>query len=219
MTFRSCGDTPVDLAHGVGIAICATDAARHLMHTGLIYRNAAGEQRFLHLAFHHDLRDEIAPVSSRYFWADCAWLALPDFEVVGDTLIAYIESVSEETEIAYGFDGSDVHFDGGGHYVSLDPAKGLTCATFIATVLESAGVPVVELTTWQPRADDEEWRAIIMEALQHEAPDRAAEVAQSPMEFRLRPDEIAGASTGVKLPLVFQEAIAAAQPIRAQLFA
>jgi hypothetical protein len=219
MTFRSCGDAPVDLLHDVGIAIRATDVARQLMHVGLLYRSTDGEQRFLHLAFHHDLQDQVAPVNARYFWADCAWLALPDFEVVGDTLVSYIESVREETKVPYGFDGADVHFDGGGHYVSLDQVKGLTCATFIATVLESAGIPVVDLTTWQPREDDEKWRAIIMDALQERAPDRATEVAQSPMEFRLRPDEIAGASSGTKVPLVFQEALTAAQPIRAQLFA
>jgi len=219
MTFRSCGDAPVDLVNGVGIAIRATDVVRQQMHVGLVYRSSDGEQRFLHLAFHHDLRDESAPVSPHYFWADCAWLSLPDYDVVGEALVAYIESVREETELPYGFDASGVQFDGGGHYVSLDATKGLTCATFIATVLESAGIPVVDLATWQSRPDDEAWRAIIMEALQEIAPARAAEVAHSTLEFRLRPDEIAGASISTQVPLVFSEAIAAAQPIRNQLFA
>ena len=218
MTFQSCGAVPVALAHDVGIAIRSTDAERRLMHVGLVYRDTEGDQRFIHLAFHYDLRDEPAPSSAAYLWADCNWLGAPEADLKRDIITSFIESVREEAKVPYGFDASGTHFDGGGQFISLDPSKGLTCATFVASVFESAGFPVVDLATWEKRSDDEVWRAILMDVLQHHAPERAAQVAGSAMEFRLRPDEIAAASCGSDVPIPFPQAVAAAEPIRDVLF-
>jgi hypothetical protein len=201
-------------ANLVGVGVRYTNADRGHMHVGLIYEDPQGQPSFAHLAFHHDLRKDAPPNEEAYLWADCAWLADPGVRSNAEYLADFIETCIRNTNVDYGIDPPDDAFDASGQYIDLDPSKGLTCATFIAAVLRSAGFPVVDLSTWCSRAEDDDWGAGVMRLLQHLAPARAAQLQGQTVAFRLKPDELAAATADIAIPVSFERAIELAEPLR-----
>ena len=189
------------------------------MHVGLLYRDPAGQTQFLHLAFHHQLIKQRPAAGQGYLWADGgAWISDPESAANAEFLSDYIELASRNTDIAYGVIPPDEAFDEGGRYAALDPSKGLTCATFVALVLKSAGFPVVALETWRAREGDDAWRRSVVGLLKtHDAPEQARLIEGQQAPFRLKPDEIAIAVVQPTIPVTFDEAIALSPALTSQL--
>ncbi len=197
----------MDPANLVGVGILRTDPARDNLHVGLVYVDPKGERSFAHLAFHNDLRKEPPPDADGYLWDDCAWLAEPRLRANAEAVAVFIETCVRRTDVPYGMDPPDDAFDAQGRYDELDPSKGLTCATFIAAVMKSVGFPVVDLTTWENRVGDEQWKQSVLRLLRRHCPDRARQVEGSQARFRLRPEEIAAATAATAIPVEFKPAV------------
>ena len=215
MTFQQCDQVTPDPAY-VGIAIKSTSQRHQRMHVGLLYRHSSGEVRFAHLAMHNDLRDDLLPIEPEFMWSDCAALSHPD--ALSEFVANFIEMCAQSKQIPYGPNPPEAALDEKGRYRSQDVREGLTCATYVSSVLHGAGFPVVELETWQGRPDDAEWWVPIQAYLNNAEPERAAELSEVTIGFRLRPDEVAVASTCRYPPLSFDNAVAQSQPLHQLLF-
>lgn len=219
MTFQSSSVRAISPNHYVGIAIKAIPGANRAMHVGLVYRSANRGIRFAHLAFHHTLCDDAVSNDSGYWWSDCMWLADDAMRETARFMASYVESVVRTMAIDYGMDSRDVGFDSAGQYYSLDPRRGLTCATFVAAVFQGAGCPVVRLETWERRAEDMAWRDGVLRMLaEYGAEHRSRELADVDVPFRLTPAEAAVAAADPEAPLDFARAVERSLPLLASLF-
>jgi hypothetical protein len=132
----------------------------------------------------------------------------------------YIEAVTKHTDdVDYGTNPSGVGFDASGRFYSIDPKRGLTCATFISAIFQSAGFPIVNLATWPPRDSDPAWRDHVLETLSsYGHADRAKQIAGEQVPFRLTPAEAAAAASAEAVPVSFEDTVRLAQPLLHELF-
>ena len=218
MTFRNSQIIPMSPEELVGVAIQATGHGDG-MHVGLLYVEPEGDCRFVHLAFHHDLRNELAPNDHGYWWAGCAWLAGEEQLANAEFLAEYIWACSQNTDVDYGFNPPPVAFGIDGKYDALNPSKGLTCATFVASVLKCGGFPVVRLEEWERRVEDDAWKQSVLRLLcRFGHQDRAEQIGHEEIAFRLKPDEAAAAAASQIIPLGLAQTIAIAEPLKDLLF-
>jgi hypothetical protein len=148
------------------------------------------------------------------------WLADPTMQETAKFMANYIEAiVTHAEEVDYGLNPSGVGFDASGQFYSLDPRKGLTCATFISAVFQSAGLPIVSLATWPLRVSDATWRDHVLKTLSSNGyEDRAKEIAEEEFAFRLTPAEAAIAASATSIPLSYEAAVQLSEPLLQQLF-
>lgn len=220
MSFLNFEELGMNPEESVGVAIKVIDLASRLMHVGLLYAHSSGAVRFAHLAFHHDLRNDPAPTRQGYLWSLCAWLADPVMKDNAKFIANYIEAVATHAQdVDYGLNPANVGFDASGQFYSLDPKRGLTCATFISAVFQSVGFPIVDLTTWPLRSGDVAWRQHVLEILSSNGfQDRAKEIAQEVFPFRLTPAEAAAAASSASVPLSYDATVKLSEPLLLQLF-
>jgi hypothetical protein len=219
VTFESTDVRPLAPQYWVGVAITATNPAERAMHVGLVYRSPNLQVRFAHLAFHHRLLDGPAHVLNGYLWSDCMFLAGKEMAATAEFIANYIASVARTTAVPYGTDSRGTKFDSSGAYQTIDRRRGLTCATFISRVFEDAGFPIVLLETWPRRESDAEWRDSVLKMLrQYGEEERATEIADQEVPFRLSPAEVAVAAADNLIPLTFEQAVERSEPLLRRLF-
>jgi hypothetical protein len=144
----------------------------------------------------------------------------PDMNDNATFMANYIEAVATQAtdKVDYGINPSGISFDGSGQFHSLDPAKGLTCATFISAVFESAGFPIVKLSTWPLRPGDAAWRNHVLEMLSSNGrEDRAKQIGSEEVPFRLTPAEAAAAASADSVPLDYEAAVRLSGPLLQKL--
>ena len=134
---------------------------------------------------------------------------------------AFLQSMEEEhPDIPYGFGIDGQCFDEDGNFVTPPPGEGLTCATFVVEVLRQQGFDILVEDSWPIRAEDEAWRAAIIQQLElsgsADAPHIAA-LAAKPTTTRVRPDEVAAACLNSPIPNEFASIVALAEDIYAQV--
>lgn len=82
------------------------------------------------------------------------------------TLLGLLDTVVEtnwkSAPYAFRYDGSSRVRPADGLVMIGESCLGLTCATFVMTLFESVGFPVLRLTPWVPRPGDSEWRNAIL---------------------------------------------------------
>lgn len=215
MTFQHCGQVTPNPAY-VGIAIKSTSQRHQRMHVGLLYRHSSGGIRFAHLAMHNNLCDDPLPLEPDFLWSDCE--ALSHADSLSEFVADFIEMCAQSKQIPYGPNPPEAAFDEKGRYRSRDVSEGLTCATYVSSVLHGAGFPVVQLETWQSRPDDAQWWSPIFDYLNVKEPARAAELKGISVGFRLRPDEVAVASTCAHPPISYDDALIQSRPLQQLLF-
>lgn len=162
----SLRDKPFPEASGVWLAIKADGT-----HVGIAFLIAGNAPMFLHLAFHHDLRCEVADRDA--FKLRYALLTLAGFSAAEQLEMAvWFEALGRENEdlVPYG-----LIFSGGGYFdkaskefVRSDTGVGLTCATFVMTLFSDFGFPIVDWATWPVRPDDAGFQQNIVDALQQQ---------------------------------------------------
>ena len=199
MVLESAAREFVEVDH-VGVVIRETANG---FHSGLLYR-LDGDARILHLAFHYDLRDELAVAP--YRWAN---LGLDDDNKV--VLASYLAKVmAGNPNIPYGFDLYGQVIDPAtGDLLPAPGGNGLTCATFILAILRVLAHELITISDWPERTEDTAFQQRILEMLEGVADDEHIDlVRQDVGAKRIRPDEVVGAAvlSSVEWPVGFASA-------------
>lgn len=174
----------------IWVAIRKIDEGQN--HCGLAYRREGDEIRLLHLAFHHDLRDEQLAAPYRRV---SVGLDITNQLVIAGFAIAMAEA---EPGIPYGFNDDGIVFDDEtGELLEAPIGRGLTCATFVTALLSHLGYELIDRDSWPERETDADWRAHMIELVERYSgdADHADALRSSPFAARIRPEEVAGAST------------------------
>ena len=180
-------------------------------HTGIVYVDASGQKKMLHLCSHHKLKSEV-------FDDDYLEFCIKTSEEVGKQLLAIIIVLAEFLpEIPYGVGvasaaGSFVS----GRYIKPDLNDGLTCATFVTTLFSDYKFPLVQVDTWECSSEGEEWGRLVLKNLQAKKVDEQhiERVLNNLNGVRVRPDEVAGAASMTPdVPIEYETAKIAARNI------
>jgi hypothetical protein len=196
----------------VGAIVCVTEQGN--LHAGLLYRRG-GEVSALHLGWKDRLLDEwswsgmwttpSAPIEKLAFAAGMCRLVWRRFERLG--------------RFAYGIGFEGTTFDATGRLVLGPNSHGLTCATLILAVMESAGIPVVDESTWPVRTEKD--REFLDFVRPFATPEHFA-VLESEVNAgvrRIHPDEVVGACALDQRPANFEAARLAADEVLRRLAA
>lgn len=202
-------ERPFDEVRHVGVVITKVGGTQ--LHSGFLYKPEEEGARILHLAFHHDLRDQPAP--SHYRWAQ---LGLDDVNL--RIFLHFLHRVAERQPlIPYGFnaDGTAIDPDTG-DLIAPPAGHGLTCATFIIAALKAQGHDLVDKGSWELRPEDAAWVESILDLMVgHAPPEHIEAVRNCPIAARFRPDEVVGSggADASTWPIAFGEARALADQI------
>lgn len=189
----------------VGVAICKVGPTQQ--HIGILFKNEASEpSQLLHLAWHYRL--QCNPPNIKYVWLDCG---LDPYNKAA--LAAYCQlifHVNGPDRIPYGIDVSCKCFDPmTGAWIATNKNDGLTCSTFVMEVFAAQGHNLLDVSTWQHRASDEDWQLYIIDKLMENGADdkHIAYQLESIGAFRFRPEEVAGAVPQDTYPISFPDAV------------
>ena len=167
-----------------------------------------------HLAWHYDLRNEI------FDKMDYLCESFKLLEVNNKYLAASFGNIADinKCSIPYGIRMPIEGFGDENRYIGTVDGEGLTCATFILSVLEKNGFNIIDKNSWEIREEDREWQENIIEGLKPKISDvylaNANEMIGQVVRFR--PDEVfaSGVIDDVnKWPIEFQDAIRMASEI------
>jgi hypothetical protein len=208
MAVRPASDAPFERVSDFGVAIREIDCAQN--HCVILYKLDGRGPRFCHFANHHDLRDEIA--RDPYLWADAGLDPINRRFVAAWVGNLYIN----KDNIPYGLDSGGCCFDlGTGEFIPPPIGKGLTCSTFITSVLRSLGFDVLKEDEWPERPEDVAFGQKIVDMLRgtHANEDHIQAVRADIGARRFRPEEVVGAVTLSTWPVAFAEARAVAEAV------
>jgi hypothetical protein len=205
-------EKPFEDVQHVAVAIRGLAGAQR--HLGMLHRDGDSDSvLMLHLAWHHDLKNE--PPKPSYLWVDPAVHPRRLTQVAA--ICRHIWRANQKGGIPYGFSPPNDCFDAEtGRYLLGPTQHGLTCATFVLAVFHIAGLQLVQYDTWPVSRDgDAEWQQRIVTLLQqHGAPAKHIEAVSSELgSIRYRPEEVAGAATMSALPADFHTAAERGQRI------
>jgi hypothetical protein len=220
-------ETPTGTAERtrVGVVIGVTSNSVPLIHTGLFYWDPDEEPRFLHLEFHARLADQRLPDDEHtYFWVE-----LPVDDDSAATIAGKIRNVRDlHPQVPYGilYEGGKIPDDG----VVLLKGKtvGLTCATFVLTVLSTINYDLLDLDTWnESRSGDDSWYDYIVKALERYRIGRESLLKVEHIDavrsqkgcVRYRPEDVAVAAQLSPWPAVYLTVKAPSQSLRDFLLA
>lgn len=193
------------------LAIGIGRTSRGNLHTGVAFRNADGEVRFFHQAFHHITRagsiaEESEQLGGPFF------CVVPPVEADRARAIAgfwdFIASRGEQ--IGYSLrDDPYAHFDPNTGVLILANGNGLSCSTFVLALFRSVRLPLLDSTGWPvDRPGDRETQQELVRLLELHCGDQdhVEAVRQEIGCERVRPEEIAGAGLWRQFPVRYPEA-------------
>ena len=195
----------------VAAVLCRTEHGN--LHAGLLHRAKDGSAQVLHLGWQDYLY---------YEWAWPRLWAAPEVEPerlrsVGGLCRRIWKTYQETKRFPYGIRFAGTHFDVSGKLLLGEGASGLTCATFILAVFQSAGITLVMEDDWpvRPEADRE-----FLENIQHFATQEHLKVLTREIAEgckRIQPHEVLGACACVPLPAAFAAASQAGERVLQKL--
>ena len=162
-------------------------------HIGFVYIDADSQTKFLHLAWHFDLRKD--DLSNKYLWLD---LNLDPLNKVHLATVCEMVYESNAEGIPYGIcvDGSG--FAKNGKYTASQIYSGLTCATFVIQVFHSQGFFIIDIPKWDHKQADKVWQRQIVQALEGLASDEHIQNQRIKIQdgaARFKPEEVAVAAS------------------------
>jgi hypothetical protein len=180
----------------------------------------------LHLRWDHDLKnDQIVDWHfDNYFWS-----GLPIHPLRAKQVAQFCVEVYESNPdgIPYAFGDPFGAYDGGGKFNPANQRVGLTCSSFVVSLLEQIGVNIVDRRVWRRHGDDDQFFRWIIKALgggypnipAARRPDHCQAVRNQVAAgaVRYKPTEIAGAATAGFKPVSFFEAFMLAGEIKCEL--
>ena len=183
-------------------------------HVGIAFRESERECALLHLPWHH--RPVRGELDTTFYWVQHSIDPLRLFSI-----LAFCDLVHQSNPggIPYGFDAPNDCFDAQTGQWLLGPSgRGLTCATFVLAIYRAVGILLLNFELWPERPDDINWQQGIIEDLQRSADTAHIEAVKGQIgAVRVRPEEVAGASAAALHPASFDETLALASDVLAQL--
>jgi len=184
-------------------------------HVGLVYRTAtSGLHRLLHQAWHYDTHDDTIADWSVVARASLWWVipGLDPYELA-DLRMAAMRTANGlmERQIPYAMDRKDAAIDSEG-VVDLRASLGLTCATFVLLLFESANLQLIDAASWARdrsaarQAEDAAVHRRMVEYLRKEDPLHADRVQGDVECVRVRAEEVAVSSGITARPVGFSTA-------------
>lgn len=176
---------------GVGVAIARPDSRYEQQHIGLLFIDADGQPKFLHLAWHYQLNKD-SP-DDNYLWLDTALDSINKVH-----LATFCASIFESNPngIPYGVCIDGASFSEEGFFIAEEKYAGMTCATFVINVFHSQGFLIIDSEKWAVRENDIIWQEKILEILDKHLKDKDYIDAQKQRikqgdVARFRPEEVA----------------------------
>lgn len=201
---------PITEVRHVGIALQAIDPSQR--HIGILHRSTrTSEILQLHLAWHHELRNDSPKTNS--VWVDPA-LPPPRAKQVAAFCRKVWRQNGKRIPYAFSFPNDCFDADNGAFLLGVS-CIGLTCATFILAIFQAVGLRMVDESTWRNRDDDENWQRSIIELLrEHGAPEEHVRAVEREVgAIRIRPEDVGGAAAYEPWPVVFDVAERVGQQI------
>lgn len=177
------------------------------MHVGILHRDRA-VLRILDLCWHENLRADACKGDYA-----CVIPALEPEEVNDVTAwCRLIERRRRDQLIPYAFGYHRSTTFGQTGELILGDGYGLTCSTFVLKVFECAKVPLIDVTNWPMRTDDQIRHTKLLQLMEKGIPGFAPPAmpehilrvrAELPC-IRVRPEEVAAAALADRLPTSFE---------------
>lgn len=191
----------------LSISISGTPKQRHLGFEVV----DQGKPLIYHLAFHcfyfKHTPEEYLKNSPQYMQVE-----LPNFTPHEKLhIFRHLESLHTRSarRIPYGFNyvADSVLTAEGDVTENLPPGSGLTCATFVLQILRNQSFDIIDIDSWESRAEDRQWQNDILEALKPYADEAHIAALSEHMgkAARFKPEEVAGCArdfdeTPIKFP-------------------
>ncbi len=215
--FFTTAEKGFDQIDFVAVGIACVGQSRN--HVGLLHKqNVSPEVQFLHLAWHQDLRNHTPDM--KYRWA-APNIPSPRLRQVAARCRQIFRANPEG--IPYAFSSASDCFDVESNKFLLGPTRhGLTCATFVVAVFNSAGIEILSTKSWPTDlAEDRVWQSHVIAELENSSPPASPEhiraVRSEVGGIRIRPEHVAAAVTVSPQPAEYLVTNRIAQRIREKL--
>lgn len=193
MKVHSVFNSSFDDIDTICVAIGRPRSHLNQQHIGLLYINALSKVKFLHLAWHFDLKND--DPTNKYLWLDINLDPLNKAHLAAVCEMVY-ESNKEGIPYGICMDGSGFTKDG--KYTADQIYAGLTCATFVIQVFHSQGFYIVDIPKWSHKQADKTWQLQIIQALRAYAPEEHIQYQLKKIQdgsARFKPEEVAVAAS------------------------
>lgn len=135
-------------------SLCINQQPQGHYHCGCLYQNEEGAIFFLHLAWDYQLISQDLP--NNYFWV---YVDMP--ASIKKFLAGLCSAITAaQPGVPYGLDPSGIFFNNDGS-VTITHGTGLTCATFVLTLLKSYGLALLDEATWPENNRNSEQNKIV----------------------------------------------------------
>jgi hypothetical protein len=195
-----------DSSGGPLVAVVLCEGAVGL-HAGILYQDPHQQTRVLHLAWHHQLRDDPHDEHD-------GWLGITPLldEIDQRVLLGACRSVAKHRaalQLPYGFRYQHSRLDQDGNFIPGPGESGLTCATFVLAVFRMAALDLLDLPSWEQRPaervnEDDEAQRTLIAYLQRKYPAQAEALQQEKGCARFRSEEVAAASAQSAFPVSYE---------------
>jgi hypothetical protein len=195
----------------VAVAIAIIQPGQH--HVGILHKEEILEDVSLaHLAWHNQLRN--GRPKDAYLWIDPPIPARRARQVAARCR----QILRANTRgIAYAFSPPNDCFDIATGSFLFGPSRvGLTCASFVLAVFDSAGIRLADYATWPyGRTGDMEWQNSIIRQLEEDGAsvEHITFIKNEIGAVRYRPEDVAGCAAADQLPCHFDIAESLGQKI------
>jgi hypothetical protein len=204
----------IEIRH-IAVAIAVVQAGQQ--HSGILHKEEVlDEVHLAHLAWHNRL--ENSQPKDAYLWVDPIIPTRRARQVA-----ARCRQIlrANKRGIPYAFSPPNDCFDQETGSFLFGPTRaGLTCASFVLAVFDSAGIRLADYATWpQQRAGDLEWQQFVIQQLEANGADakHIACVKNETGAVRYRPEDVAGCAAADQLPCPFSIAKPLSEKILKQL--
>jgi hypothetical protein len=160
MEVRSVFNSSLDDIDGICVAIGRPHIEQDQQHIGILFMDADAKPKFLHLAWHYDLRKD--EPNDKYLWLD---VPIDPINKIHLATVCALVFQSNEEGIPYGICIDGTGFAEDGFFTATEQYAGLTCATFVIQVFHSQNYFIVDFDKWEYKAEDKHWQVQILEAL------------------------------------------------------
>ena len=215
MRLHSSQQRPFTDVRHVAVAIAVVQAGQQ--HVGILHKEEILDEVWLaHLAWHNQLRN--SQPKDAYLWIDPPIPTRRARQVAARCR----QILRANTRgIPYAFTPPNDCFSvETGNFLFGPTRVGLTCASFVLAVFDSAGIRLANYATWpQQRDGDLEWQQFIIEQLEEDGADaeHVAFVRNEIGAVRYRPEDVAGCAASDQLPCPFKIAELFSHEILSQL--
>ena len=199
------------------VAVAIAVVARGQHHVGLLHQEEVlDEVRLAHLAWHHQLKN--SQPKDAYLWINPPIPTRRARQVA-----ARCRQIlrANRRGIPYAFSPPNDCFDAETGRFLFGPTRvGLTCASFVLAVFDSAGIRLAEYGSWPPRrAGDVEWQQSVLRQLEEAASDaeHITFVRNEIGAVRYRPEDVAGCAAADQVPCPFHVAESLSREVLNQL--